>query len=128
MTDKKQHVIIAKTILEQIETLDVLALMSWNAKDFIAIPEGEYKPAAKMKGLTKRILGGLHFRVSGRAFKGHIYITLNTSDEYDIQAVTPFKTNRQTFATSGGKLKKVVSGVYVDNLIGVLDDVVHGYE
>ena len=121
MSDNTRHFMIAETIRYQITTLDRMALWAWGAKDFVAIPEGQHKPAARMHGLTKPILGGLHFRVNGKTFKGHVYVTLNASDEYDIQAVTPIRTNRKTFATSGGKLKVAMTGVYAEDLVNMLD-------
>lgn len=116
-----EHKEIAQTIRQQLIGMDMMATWAWGCKDWSAVPSAQHEPAARGKLGFNKHLGGLHFRVNGKTFKGHVYITLNGSDLYDIKAVTPIRTNRKTLAQSGGKLKIAIKDVFVADLINNLD-------
>ena len=52
----------------------------------------------------------LRFKVSGLKHKGHVYITLNGADLYDV-----------ALTTTKGKIKKVMTDIYFDDLFNLLD-------
>lgn len=116
-----EHKEIAETIRQQLIGMDRMATWAWGCKDWSAVPSAQHEPAARGKLGFNKHLGGLHFRVNGKTFKGHVYITLNGSDLYDIKAVTPLRVNRKTFEQSGGKLKVALKDVFVTDLIAMLD-------
>lgn len=90
----------AQIILSQIKTLDPRALFAWGAKDLVAFPDG------------------LQFKSSGMVskHKGHVKITLNGSDLYDIQAFT--------IRAGVVRIKTTVNDVYAEDLISILDDII----
>jgi hypothetical protein len=53
------------------------------------------------------------FMVAGHHHKGHVYIALNFMDTFDIY-----------LTSSKGKIKKVLNGIYIDQLIEVIDNAV----
>jgi len=53
----------------------------------------------------------LRFSVTGRKFRGHIYIVLNPSDTYDVY-----------YCTSHGTIKMISNGLYFDQLTEVIDN------
>ena len=130
MTEKTYHAEVAKTIMSQMKALDTMALWAWGAKDWVAIPAGEHKKATVEAGVYKPFVGGLHFRVNGLSFKGHIIITLNGSDLYDIVAIT----NYEMSARGSQKPKFAICDVYAEDLIYMLDGFIenkrtpHDYE
>lgn len=122
-----EHMQIAETIRSQISTIDKMALWAWGAKDYSAVPAGDHEIAAWKYGLHFPHAGGLHFRVNGATFKGHVYVTLNGSDMYDVKAVTPIRINRKTFNQTGGQLKIVIKDVFCTDLVDMLDSFIeHG--
>lgn len=104
-----EYMKIAKTIRTQLMTLDRFATWAWGCKDWSALPADTGS------------IGGLHFRVNGKTFKGHVHITLNASDLYDIQAITPSRINRKTMEQTGLKTKITIQDVFVGDLINTLD-------
>lgn len=104
-----EHMEIAKTIRTQLMTLDKFATWAWGCKDWSGL------------SATAGSLGGLHFRVNGKTFKGHVHITLNASDLYDIEAKTPSRINRKTMEQTGLKTKVTIKDVFVTDLIAMLD-------
>lgn len=91
---------IAKTILDQIKGLDKMALHAWGAKDMVAMNDG------------------LKFKTSGMVrWKGWVYIKLDPArDLYDIDF---FKIRKYEV-----KYTKRIEGVYFDQLIELIDEVV----
>ena len=90
---------VAKTVYSQIKTLSPWALPAWGAKELVALENG------------------LQFKSSGMVKnKGIIQIRLNGSDLYDVTfgKVRKFKYKQ---------LKKVTD-VFVEDLIGVIDEMV----
>ena len=55
----------------------------------------------------------LRFKVEGNHHKGHVYIALNFMDTFDIY-----------FTTTRGTIQKKIEGIYIDQLIDVIDKVV----
>ena len=53
----------------------------------------------------------LRFMVSGHHHKGHVYVTVNVMDTFDIY-----------LTTSQGNIKGVLNGIYLDQLIEVIDN------
>ena len=94
---------IAKTIIDQINSIDRFALGAYGAKNFIAYEE------------TERYEGGLSFYVNGLHFQGKVYVMLNWLDEYEIR----FVDENQTTVNE-------VKGVYCDMLVDVLDFIEDG--
>ncbi len=97
---------IANTIKHQIVAQSPAALMSYAARDFVALNE------------TDNRHGGLQFRTSGYKHKGLVVINLMFNDTYTIETVKIRK----------GEVKVCDSydDVYADQLIEVLDHMVEG--
>ena len=97
---------IAKTIQHQIVAQSPADLMSYAARDFVALNE------------TDNRHGGLQFRTSGYKHKGLVVINLMFNDTYTIETVKIRK----------GEVKVCDSydDVYADQLIEVLDHMVEG--
>jgi len=55
----------------------------------------------------------LRFKVQGRLFKGHVYITLGWDDTFTLY-----------FTTTHGTIKEIKEGIYVDVLIETIDRIV----
>lgn len=90
---------IGQTILKQIKSLDKWALGSWGAKNFISFDNG------------------IQFDVRGSKFKGRVVIYLDkASDTYTIQFGKIYKLD--------WKPQKTIKGIYVENLVDVIDDYV----
>lgn len=90
---------IAKTILEQIKTIDPRATWAWGAKDFVNTGHG------------------LQFKTSGMVKnKCYVLVKLNGSDLYDLEF----------FKVRAGKLAviKNVTDVYAEDLVNEIDVVV----
>jgi hypothetical protein len=88
---------IGKTILNQIRTIDRMALMAWGAKDFVTTAEGVY------------------FDVRGSKFRGRVVIALDKKrDLYNIE----FGQIRKMQWI----VKKIMKGVFVEDLVKVIDD------
>lgn len=94
---------IAKTIMNQIKSLDYWALGSYGATNYSAIGECD------------KYLGGLAFMCNGFNHKGWVQIKLTFMDEYEI-----------SFIGRDRKVVKVVYGVHFPELIEVLDWVENG--
>lgn len=87
---------VAKTILEQIKTIDPMALMSWGAKGYVGSSNS------------------IQFSVGGMTrWKGKVVITLNERDLYDIRF----------FRGRGIDIIEDTSAedVYVEDLVDVID-------
>ena len=97
---------IAKTIKHQILAQSPMALMSYAARDFVALSE------------TNKRHGGLQFKVSGYKHKGLVLINLALNDTYTIEAVKIRK--------GSVTICNVLKDVYADQLIEVLDHMVEG--
>lgn len=91
---------IAQTILEQIKTIDRMALYAWGAKDFVNMGDG------------------LKFKTSGMTpWKGQVYIKYNYGrDLYEIQF---FRVRKAEI-----KVDKVLEDVYAEDLVSVIDSFV----
>ena len=97
---------IVNTIKQQIVAQSPMALMSYAARDFVALNETDTKH------------GGLQFRTSGHKHKGLVLINLMVNDTYTVETVKIRK----------GQVKVCDSydNVYADQLIEVLDHMVEG--
>ena len=100
--DSKQ---IAQTILNQIKTIDPRALMAYGAKQFVCFGNN-----------NKDVVGGLQFTVNGLKHKGKVVIELTSRDEYRIRIGKIYK--------SEWREKKVVDGVFCEDLVNVLDQLI----
>ena len=91
---------IAVVIRDQIKAIDPRALMAWGAKDLVNMGDG------------------LKFKSSGMCrWKGYVYVKYNEGkDLYDIDF----------FKIRGIDLKyvKKLEGIYVEDLVNVIDEVV----
>jgi len=99
---------IANTIKQQIVAQSPMALMSYAARDFVALNETDTKH------------GGLQFRTSGHKHKGLVLINLDHNDTYTVETVKIRKGEVKTCETQ--------SYVYADQLIEVLDRMVEGVQ
>lgn len=101
-----ETVAIASEIKRQIVGQSPMALMSYAAKDFVALGETKSRRAA------------LQFRVSGYKHKGLVLINLAWNDTYTIETVKIRK----------GEVNVCESydNVYFDQMIEVLDHMVEG--
>jgi len=93
---------IARTIHEQINALDPMAMFAYGAQNKMALEDG------------------LQFDVNGLVFKGKVIIKLNAMDLYDI---TFGRMNRKTFEFD---VKHEAKDVYCDMLVDILDHYVEG--
>ncbi len=93
---------IARTIRNQIVTLDRWALGAWGAKNTLALDDG------------------IQFDVNGLKFKGKVIIKLTAMDDYTI---TFGRMNRKTFEFD---VKHEAAGVYCDQLVEILDHHIEG--
>ncbi len=55
----------------------------------------------------------LHFRVTGRLFRGVVRVTLNSMDTYDIKLMKV-----------SGEVVKEINGIYCDQLTDVIDEAI----
>ncbi len=88
---------VATIIRDQIRALDRRAFMAWGAKDFVGMGDG------------------LKFKTSGLVkWKGYVYIKYDEGmDLYNVQ----FARIRNL----DWKVDKEVNGVYVEDLVGIID-------
>ncbi len=88
---------VARTILDQIKTLDPRALWAWGAKDFIG---SDSSIQFKVGGMTR--------------WKGKVIVKLNGSDLYDVRF----------FRSRGTKiLEDVTTGdVFAEDLVNIIDE------
>ncbi len=99
---------IANTIRSQIVAQSPAALMSYMARDFVAL-----------NGTNKRH-GGLQFKVSGYKHNGLVLINLAFNDTYTVEAVKIRK--------GSVTICNVLKDVHADQLITVLDSFIEGVE
>lgn len=59
----------------------------------------------------------LRFKVNGRKFVGHVYITVNGKDLFDV-----------FFTTTKGTVKNLLTDVYVDEIVDAIDGMVERVE
>ena len=101
---------VAETIMEQVKAFDPWAFAAYGAQGFVSLPENEKR------------LGGLDFKVNGRAHKGSVMISLMPNDTYMVQAYK--------YAKSKGTVKiktlEIVKDVYCEQLVPVLDRIIEG--
>ena len=88
---------VAKTILEQIKTIDPRALWAWGAKDYVG---SEDSIQFKVGGMTR--------------WKGKVVIKLNGSDLYDVRFIR----------LRGTKFLEDVTkkDIYAEDLVNTLDE------
>ena len=91
---------IAQTILDQIKTIDPMALPAWGAKDLMNMGDG------------------LKFKTTGMTpYKGYVYIKYVAGrDLYEVQFFR--------FRKLEMKMDKVVEDVYAQDLVSVIDNFV----
>lgn len=95
---------VAQTVLAQIKATDPMALMAWGAKDFVNNGKG------------------LRFKTSGMTpWKGNVNIILDEGkDLYEVH----FLRVRKVKGVPTVKTDKVVTDVYCDQLVSVIDEFV----
>lgn len=93
-----ETMIIAKTILQQIKSLDRFFLIAAGANNFAALSSNSER------------LGGLEFKVNGLTHKGWCKIELTYMDTY-----------RVLFINRKREVVKTVDECYCDQLIQILD-------
>ena len=89
---------IAKTILDQIKTIDPRALWAWGSKQYVG---NENSVSFKVGGMTR--------------WKGTVQITLNGRDLYDVRF---FKLGRKLNV----KEDVTVDDVFAEDLVNVIDE------
>lgn len=94
---KGKHMNVARTILDQIKTLDRFALGAWGAKEFVNMGDG------------------LKFKTSGMTpYKGYVYVKYDHgSDLYNVEF---FRIRKCEV-----KVDKKVEGVYAEDLVDIID-------
>jgi len=95
---KNQSIVIARTILNQINEFDRWALMAFGAQNFVALDE------------SKEYQGGVRFNVNGLRHKGCVMIQLRWVDDYTV-----------SFVNTKNEMVKMYEGVYCDMLVNILD-------
>lgn len=99
---------VAQTIIEQIKASDRTALMSWGARQFIALNEEQIG--------EKLQLGGLQMTVSGLLFKGKVLVRLMANDTYTVEI--------GNVRAGAWKVKATVEGVFCDELEYQIDSLI----
>lgn len=87
---------VARTILDQIKTIDPMALMAWGAKDYVGSSNS------------------IQFTVGGMTrWKGKVIVKLNGSDLYDVRF----------FRSRGVKILENVTAtdIYAEDLVNIID-------
>lgn len=87
---------VARTILDQINTIDPRALMAWGAKDYVGSSNS------------------IQFTVGGMTrWKGKVIVKLNGSDLYDVRF----------FRSRGVKILENVTAtdIYAEDLVNIID-------
>lgn len=110
--DRERQRDIAKTIVEQIKIGDHFAMAAWGARVLTPLCE------LKMDDGSLQ-LGGLGFRVTGKKFKGLVWVRLMADDTYRVD----FGYNN---GGAGVRVVKSLHNVYCDVLMATIDDVVEG--
>jgi hypothetical protein len=95
---------IADTIIKQIQTADRFAMGAWGTRELVSLDE------------TPERLGGLMFRVSGSKLRGKVRVELSHQDTY---TVTSYR-----FRNHSAHLVSEATGVYCDQLMGIVDGMV----
>ena len=98
METTSQTMVIAETILEQIQFGDRYALWAWGATNFVALQE------------SKEYQGGLSFKVNGLFLKGWVKICLRWVDDYTI-----------VFINQNREVVKTTEEIYCDMLVPAID-------
>jgi hypothetical protein len=98
MSTTSRTMVIARTIMDQINYADRSALMAWGAKHFAAVSE------------SKEFAGGLSFQVNGLKHKGWVTVKLRWVDDYTI-----------IFTNKKREIVKTFEGAYCDMLVPVID-------
>tara|TARA_Y100000034_G_C6762785_1_gene339841 strand:- start:155 stop:787 length:633 start_codon:yes stop_codon:yes gene_type:complete len=107
---------VADTILRQIRAMDRWAIGAWGAKNVFAFKKGVHF------GLTKAVGPGIQMDVRGSKHKGRVLIGLDEGrDLYDIVLYTLRRSKKNPL---GIKLKSVTRGVFADQLVSTLDDLI----
>lgn len=102
---------IAQTILNQLKALTPKPILwSWGASKFQSVKQNQ------ISGINEEYLGGLLFYVRGMKHKGHVFITLNGLDLYNIYIGHVRK----------GKMnpKKSIKDVYAEDMSDIIDDLI----
>ena len=88
---------VAKTILEQIKTIDPRALWAWGAKDYVGSDDS------------------IQFKVGGATrWKGTVIVKLNGSDFYDVRFIRLRGTKFLEDVTK--------NDIYAEDLVNTLDE------
>mgnify|MGYP001125031219 CR=1 FL=1 len=88
---------IAKTILQQIKTIDIWAMGAWGAKELVAMEDG------------------LKFKTSGAVrWKGYVYVQYDYGN--DLYNVVFAKIRKMEW-----KVQEKVEGVFVEDLVNVIE-------
>lgn len=98
MSTETNTMIIAKTILGQIQYADRSALMAWGAQNFAVVSE------------SKEFQGGVAFQVNGLTHQGWVKVCLRWVDDYTI-----------IFINKKREVVKTTEGAYCDMLVPVID-------
>lgn len=98
---ENQSILIAQTILKQIQYTDRIFLSSIKANNFLALPE------------TKQFSGGLRFGCNARNQQGVIEISLRWVDDYTV-----------SFLNVTGDEIKSIEGVYCDMLVDIVSSLI----
>lgn len=88
---------VARTILEQIKTIDPMALMAWGAKDYVGSSDS------------------IQFTVGGMtSWKGKVIVKLNGGDLYDVRF----------FRSRSVKILEdiTIPDVYAEDLVNTIDE------
>jgi len=103
---------VGQIILSQLKTLSLNSLMAWGAQKFTTFNQGQL--------ITEPHIGGLMFKVHGLKHKGHVVITLNGKDLYDLRIG---KYTKHRFEQTGVTIKDL----YAEDLIEAIDNQIEGY-
>ena len=96
---KKGRRFDAQTVIDQLYAGGRQKVWSWGFNNAIAYADK-----------TNNDIYALRFTVNGNHFRGHIYVTLNGMDLYDVY-----------YCSNQGNIKMVSNGLYNDMLTDVID-------
>lgn len=111
-----QHMNVAKEIFSQIQHFDRWAFARWGAKNYYGRPDGKIL----VDGAEKHVHQGIQLDVKGSKFRGRVFIALDPSDTYNLFFVK-LGDKRVDYKC---KLIEQKNGIYFDQLVEVIDDVI----
>lgn len=101
---------VGQIIHSQLKALGLTDLMAWGAEKFMSFESNQ---------LVENSLGGLVFKVNGIRHKGHVMISLNGGDLYDVKIG---KLNKGIWVE-----QKEEKDIFLEDLVVTIDNLIEGF-